>query len=356
MLLQDDFCFLQVKPQEAGVYYRERPGSMQVVLGICYHPGFSLSGEQLAHMKQQVQSHLQREWGVSNIEMLTLFLADHTEGLQELCLQDDSTWLLDLTEKRLLIYENQKGEFYGLRQKIQNLLEAETSQQVNAGQQMGTSRQMEAGRQMNVKHQTGTEAARYLPWVTIGLVAVNVIVFFVLELIGDTNDGWFMYQHGASFPEAVVDQQQYYRLFTCVFLHFGMEHLLNNMVLLGCVGSRLERYCGRVRFLLIYLIAGLGSSVLSVAEMVHTQDYAVSAGASGAIFGIIGALLLIAIKNKGRVEGLSSRGLILMTALCLYYGFVSAGVDNWGHIGGLITGFIVSIFLGKRDFSRKKKI
>ena len=100
-----------------------------------------------------------------------------------------------------------------------------------------------------------------------------------------------------------------------------------------------------MKYLLIYLLSGLGGSLLSMVYMLKTGDMAVSAGASGAIFGVIGALLYLVIRNKGRIGTLTTRGLVLMIALCLYYGFTATGVDNWCHIGGLVMGFLLAVLL-----------
>lgn len=109
---------------------------------------------------------------------------------------------------------------------------------------------------------------------------------------------------------------------------------------------------------MLYILSGLCGSFLSLYQEVRTGEFAVSAGASGAVFGIVGALIAWALWHKGKVEGLSVRGLLGMAALSLYYGFTSADVDNWGHIGGLLGGFllgcIVSLISKAIDFIRKK--
>ena len=79
--------------------------------------------------------------------------------------------------------------------------------------------------------------------------------------------------------------------------------------------------------------------------MVHTGEYAVSAGASGAIFGMVGALLWMVLLYRGNVEGLTVKGIVVMLFLSLYLGFAETGVDNWCHIGGLVTGFLVAALL-----------
>ena len=130
-----------------------------------------------------------------------------------------------------------------------------------------------------------------------------------------------------------------------MFLHFGIAHLMNNMVVFCCIGPRLEKAMGHVRFAITYLAAGIGGGLLSFGVMVHTGEYAVSAGASGAIFGMVGALLWMVLLYRGNVEGLTVKGIVVMLFLSLYLGFAETGVDNWCHIGGLVTGFLVAALL-----------
>lgn len=151
--------------------------------------------------------------------------------------------------------------------------------------------------------------------VNLFLVAVNILVFIVLSIIGDTQDAWFMAAHGACYTPFVLEYGEYYRLFTCMFLHFGIEHLFYNMLLLIFVGDTLEKTAGKVRYLIIYLIGGLAGNILSVWAGMDRAEYAVSAGASGAIFAVIGALIWIVLRNKGKLEGYSSQRLILMAGL-----------------------------------------
>ena len=121
-------------------------------------------------------------------------------------------------------------------------------------------------------------------------------------------------------------------------MHFGFDHLLNNMVSLGFLGWYLEAEVGKIKFLLIYFFSGIAGNVLSTVWEIYTGDYAVSAGASGAVFGIIGALVYIAMRNHGRIGDLAGRGLVIMAAISLYHGFTSTGVDNLAHIGGFLGG------------------
>lgn len=185
-------------------------------------------------------------------------------------------------------------------------------------------------------------------YITFALVAINSIVFVMLEIMGDTQNSEFMAHMGAVWPPYILKQGQYWRLLTATFMHFGFDHILNNMLILVCAGMILEDALGHVKYLILYLIAGIGGSTLSYLQMLHSGDYAVAAGASGAIFGIIGDLLWIVIVHKGRYETLTGKGLFFMIVISLYYGIHTGGVDNWGHIGGLIMGFLMGILLYRK--------
>lgn len=186
---------------------------------------------------------------------------------------------------------------------------------------------------------------------TVALIVINVAVFFIMSLFGNTEDVMFMLEHGAMFEPLITEEHEYYRIITSMFLHFGIEHLLNNMVILGALGWNLELETGKIRFLIIYLASGIGGNLLSLYIGVSSAEYAVSAGASGAIFGLMGALLYVAARNRGRMGRISGKGVLFMIALSLYFGITSSGVDNAAHIGGLLCGFILAVILYRKKNS-----
>ena len=181
--------------------------------------------------------------------------------------------------------------------------------------------------------------------VTTALVLLNILIFLAAELTGGTRDLNHMVEFGAMYAPLVRGNGDAYRLFTSMFLHFGIEHLINNMLLLFVLGGRLERTAGKIRFLLIYLLGGLGGNILSLCLETGSDGYAVSAGASGAVFAVMGAMIYVIIRNKGRVEDLSVKQMLIMAGLSLYFGFTSSGVDNAAHVGGLLSGIILAVIL-----------
>lgn len=180
------------------------------------------------------------------------------------------------------------------------------------------------------------------------MVAANIVVFLILELMGSTEDVGFMAEYGACYSPWVVDYGEYYRLFTCMFLHYGIEHLFNNMLVLIFLGDALERSVGKLRYLIIYLGGGVLANVISCALDYRSGEYAVSAGASGAVFAVVGALVYIAIVNRGRIAHFTMRRLILMAMLSLFEGFTSVGVDNAAHMGGFVLGLVFAVLLYRR--------
>lgn len=184
------------------------------------------------------------------------------------------------------------------------------------------------------------------------LIAFNVLIFIFLTFHGRTEyDMNMMLRYGALYEPLILENHEYWRFLTACFLHFGIEHLVNNMIVLFVVGEYLERALGHIKYLIFYLLAGIGSTVISYFWHLQTGDFVVSAGASGAIFGVVGGLLWAVLRNRGRLEGLSLPQIAVAAGLSMYLGMMDTGVDNAAHLGGLLCGFILAVF-----FYRPKKL
>ena len=183
--------------------------------------------------------------------------------------------------------------------------------------------------------------------INVLLIAVNSLVWIILQLQGDTTDAAYMLAHGAIYPDAVL-AGEWYRLFSAMFLHFGIEHLLGNMFMQYFLGDMLLRAVSQWKYAVIYLLSGLAGSVLSLTEMLVTGDYSVSAGASGAIYGLIGALFWVVLRNGGRFESISVPRMLLALVLYISYGFSVEGVDGWAHLGCVIAGFVLCMILYRK--------
>ncbi len=265
-------------------------------------------------------------------------------------------WLWELDTGRLLIYENQPASFYGV-EKLIEAISARAEEAKAGSRENWDSRERRYADPPRGRGGGWNFASARARWEGLWrsravmntlMVIINIAVFIVMEFMGNTEDARFMLTHGAAFAPLIRDYGQYYRLFTSMFLHFGLAHLLNNMFVLFLLGDNLERAVGKWKYVVIYLLSGIGGNVLSLWQEQMSGDYAVSAGASGAIFGVVGALFYVVAVNKGRLEDMTTRKLGLLIILTLYHGFTSTGVDNFAHIGGLLTGLLAAVILYRR--------
>ena len=181
---------------------------------------------------------------------------------------------------------------------------------------------------------------------TVGLIALNVLVFLIMVLRGvslfsPTADS--VLRWGADYGPLTLNGQ-WWRMLVSTFLHFGLIHLLFNMFVLFNIGLFIESLAGRVSFVVLYLVCGLGGSAASLAW----HPSIVSAGASGAIFGLYGALLGFLVRHRGSIpaESLASlrKGAFTFIGYNLLFG-LRPGIDMSAHVGGLATGFVLGLFL-----------
>ncbi|OEH92900.1 rhomboid family intramembrane serine protease [Bacillus solimangrovi] len=174
------------------------------------------------------------------------------------------------------------------------------------------------------------------PFMTYIFIAINIMMFGLLELAGGSENPAVLIQYGAKYNPSILDGE-WWRLITPVFLHIGFLHLFMNTLALYYLGTAVERIYGSVRFTLIYLTAGFAGAVVSFA--LHAQ---LSAGASGAIFGLFGSLLYFGVLRPQLFFRTMGMNVIVVLAINLVFGFVVPVVDNSAHIGGLVGGFLAS--------------
>ena len=184
--------------------------------------------------------------------------------------------------------------------------------------------------------------------VNLAIIAANVVWFIVLTATGSLSSMRGMVEHGAMYVPYVTEYGQEWRLLSSAFVHFDIRHIANNMFILFMLGDNLERALGHVKYFIFYILGALGGNILSMQLELAKGSYAVSGGASGAVFAVIGGLLWAVIANRGRLEDLTTKQLFILAALSLYFGFTSTGVDNAAHVGGLVTGFILSMLMYRK--------
>ena len=186
---------------------------------------------------------------------------------------------------------------------------------------------------------------------TMIFLAINITMVFITLIMG----GFAiepLVALGALYPPFVTELGEYYRLITTAFLHGSILHALFNMIALFYLGGHLERLIGSIRFTLIYFISALGSSI----AVVLLRPTSVTIGASGAIYGIIGALLVLTFTRKEWFFAHAIRSIRNLIIINIVFSFLIPSISVEGHFGGLIIGFIFIQFMTPREPMIMKKL
>ena len=199
----------------------------------------------------------------------------------------------------------------------------------------------------------GTRVAKIFdkkkPIITYTIMAICVIVFALMYILGDGSlDNITLLKFGANL-DVLTKNGEYFRLITCAFLHIGVVHLIFNMYALYIIGPQVESFFGKIKYLSIYLISAVSASILSLVFNTNT----ISAGASGAIFGLLGALLYFGYHYRVYLGNAVRSQIVPIIIINLLFGFTMTGIDNAAHIGGLIGGVLASMALGVPEKSNK---
>ena len=189
------------------------------------------------------------------------------------------------------------------------------------------------------------------PIVTYIIMAICIILFILMELSGGSTNSQTLLKYGANL-DVLVKNGEYYRLFTCIFLHIGIMHLLCNMYSLDIIGREVENLFGKIKYIIIFILSGIFGSIMSLAFTHNT----ISAGASGAIFGLLGALLYFGMHYRTYLGEAIKRSIIPIIVVNLIIGFFAEGIDLAAHIGGLVGGVLVAMMVGVPDKSKTKDI
>ncbi|MBL4932436.1 rhomboid family intramembrane serine protease [Clostridium paridis] len=183
-----------------------------------------------------------------------------------------------------------------------------------------------------------------LSYITMGIIAINIFVFiYSAFLSGSVMDikSDVLYELGAKYTQA-IQAGEYWRLITSAFLHGGLVHIAVNMYSLFYTGNQVNRIYGNRNFVIIYFLSAVGASGASM------LTNSLSVGASGAIFGLLGGLLVFAYKERTRIGKDFLVNLVSIIAMNLIIGFMLPNIDMYGHIGGLLTGLVLGFILYKR--------
>ncbi|NLG03859.1 MAG: rhomboid family intramembrane serine protease [Clostridia bacterium] len=317
------------------------------VMNMCC--GNYMNLQQFENLNQSVHSMFEDK-GYLNIDFFVLIITDCVADFKEINLSITNCWMIDAVTKQLCVYETQMSEFYGLRKLIENTLNT-TEEKVHIKDGVEAYSLYLQDKAKRIKKQINPRK------VTIALLLINMMVFLIQMITGKSLTIDFMISHGALYPPDVIINHEYYRLITCMFMHFDVEHIFNNMIGLYFIGELLEDELGSIKFFVLYMLSGLTGSSASLIYMLLCGTNNVSAGASGAVYGLLGGLIYLLIINKGKFRNLSVSGIrVIVVIIWICHGVFDSRVDNMAHLGGMLAGLLLTVLLyrGNRNKERAK--
>lgn len=276
---------------------------------------------QLEHISQQIRNFLM-EKDCYLYHFLYIFIS---ESMPPNNLLDNSIclWHIKPSQQELLAYGSNPEMFEGLKKTIEESFGNDTHNLTDNCRQ----------------YNNNFTAANTI------LVAINIIIFILTDFLAGPVDGTSLIDKGSLSWNLVINHHQYYRIITSMFLHAGPDHIFNNTIVLLFIGSYVEQFAGKIKYLIIYFLSGIIAGCTSMIYNMLQYNYTESIGASGAIFGIMGALLCILLIKHRQAHKIDVRRVLFMVFLSLYGGFTSQDVDNAAHIGGFLGGLVITFVL-----------
>lgn len=199
--------------------------------------------------------------------------------------------------------------------------------------------------EIDTKKKRNNKRDKYMMLTNI-LIAVNLLVFLISAWISKNIfdiDIYTLIIMGAKV-NSLIDKGQVWRLITCAFLHGGLIHIFFNMYALKILGPEIEYVYGKIKYLVIYLLSAIAASIFSYIF----GPQSVSVGASGAIFGLFGAMLIFGIKHRKQMGKAYMMNILQVIFVNVIIGISSSNIDNAAHFGGLIVGALIALLLGER--------
>lgn len=308
----------------------EERDEVKMCLLVNAQSGMRITGDQLEGLAYQLERDLLLK-GYRNIEIMYLILSDNPSRQQSLTEKKINCWIIDTENRKLIIYDNQPENYEAMKDAIEYELQYSDTMKL-----------------ANVKRM------KNIPYITIILIAINCVVFYFTYMKSGMYGDWS--ERYANAWQLTFDLEEYYRLFTCMFLHYGFNHLVSNMFVLGILGWKIEMLVGRIKFTVIYILSGIGASLASAYYNMYMDEVVLSAGASGAVYGILGLLVAVAIKERNAGGYIVSGNIGIVAVLLVLDGITDEGIDWMAHLGGLVVGLALGMLIYKIIKDRRKPI
>lgn len=332
-----------------GIFLNEKKNadSTLVIVTIDEHNGNIYTGEQFENISRQIRSFIVNE-NCTIYRFLYIIISDDDSSIKRLLHNDVSYWRIVPSARRLMVFETSCDDFLMLREPIENMLLKYLDEPYNKPSDNSISDFEDSSsifdKEINVK----------LAVANIAIVVLNIIVFIVISILSPPGSDDIIDKLALDW-DLVINHGEFYRIFTCMFVHAGIDHIYNNMIVLLFIGSYFELAIGRLNYIIVYFLSGVIAGLTSMVYNMSNNNNVQSVGASGAIFGIIGGMTAVILIKYFHTHSIDLKKIIFIAFLSLYGGFSSQGVDNAAHVGGFISGFLISFILYLLHIKHEKR-
>jgi len=271
-------------------------------------------------------------------DLLSIVMTQDVTSYKVLNEMEDQIWFVDTREQRLMIFENHENDYREIQDKVEQILSLESD---------------------NIPNKEGSSAANKrkekFPICSLVLVIINVVIYMIMYDIISVEQCYNVVEKLGLIWSRVIENGEYYRLVTCMFIHSDIGHVFNNMLTLFFVGKLLEQVMSKAQYMIIYMGSGLAGGLISMGYHMYIQEKILSIGASGAVFGLIGAMICIAVVYREKFMQISRQQIVIFLILSVYAGISEQNIDNAAHVGGFIGGVILTAIL-MRKHNRKERV
>lgn len=329
-------------------YIKEENGFVNILQVFNVNDDSDMDHETLINQSQNIRASMEDK----DVHIMNLIFSGDMTKAEKIASDEYMCWTIDKQNISLIEDDSRIEDFYGLKQDLLKWIE-ETRILIGSNDLRAINEKLMNSSEREEYHEKSKK--RPSP-VSVVLVIVNVLIFLTSLLIGNAaGDAPNPFLESGCMEFSAIGDGQFYRLITAMFLHADFQHVISNMLLLYFMGEMVEHKTGSVRFAIIYFVSGIMGNVISyVYELTSGARYT-AIGASGAVYGIMGALLfLVIIKTKGL--DIPVRRMILMVAYCVYSSFAADHIDYAAHLGGLFIGFLLTAILCYSKLSKKEAV
>ena len=295
---------------------------------------YYLNPEQYKEIKNSMKKIFQ-DRGIENVHILSLFLKEDMEKGEDYIEEDPFSWEFDVNQMKLIIGENKQPDFYGMKGLLEKFINSYDTLEEKEKQADAVSEEQIKEEEKKIRRKRLATYWKRAPYVTISIIAVNIIVAVFCMWKPD-----IIYNFGSLLSEK-VRQGEWYRLVTAMFIHGGIDHIFNNMLLLYFLGEIIEKKIGKWRYLALYFLTGIIGNVMSCIYEMNSGNCYISYGASGAVYGLIGVLLYLVLVYREKTIKISIPAMLVMIAYCVYSSFAGENINVVAHLGGLISGMML---------------